>query len=72
MAFKDGQGVMTKVERLIKSIYENFGKDSAMIAKPLPTVHFPWITYSRAMAKFGSDKPDIRLKGLVSCHLHIS
>lgn len=67
MAFTDGEGVMRRVESLLKSIYKNFAGRGASL-EPLSDAPFHRVTYGKAMSKFGSDKPDLRLKGLVSCH----
>lgn len=66
MAFTDGEGVMRRVEKLIKSIYEKFARPGTTIESPLPDAPFIRITYDKAMSKHGSDKPDLRIKGLVS------
>lgn len=65
MAFTDGEGVMRKVEQLIKAVYKRFAKIGTPVKSPLPEAPFHRITYDKAMSKYGSDKPDLRLKGLV-------
>jgi aspartyl-tRNA synthetase len=59
---------MRRVEQLIKSIYKKFVRFGTPVKSPLPDAPFHRVTYDTAMSKFGSDKPDIRLKGLVSHH----
>lgn len=66
MAFTDGEGVMRRIEQLIKSIYRKFAGVSTAFKLPLLEAPFHRITYEKAMSKYGSDKPDIRLRGLVS------
>lgn len=65
MAWTDGEGVMNRVERLIKNIYEEFAPEKSI--PPLPDVEFPRMTYDDAMSHHGSDKPDLRVPGLVCC-----
>ena len=67
MAYTDGEGVMYEVEFFIKRLYE---KISEMALGPelfLPNIAFPRMTYSDAMSKHGSDKPDLRIRDLVNC-----
>jgi aspartyl-tRNA synthetase len=53
MAFADGESVIQEVERLVRGLWqEKLGLD---------TEAFPRMTYSDAMARYGSDKPDTRL-----------
>lgn len=66
MAFTDGEGVMRRVEQLLKSIYKKFARHGTPVESPLSDAPFHRVTYDTAMSKYGSDKPDIRLKGLVS------
>ncbi len=66
MAFSTGEDVMRKVEKLSKSLYKNFARPGTNLEAPLPDSRFNRITYVKAMSKYGSDKPDLRLKGLVS------
>ncbi|KUJ09524.1 aspartyl-tRNA synthetase [Mollisia scopiformis] len=65
MAFTDGMGVMRRVEQLIKNIYKKFARPGTHLRSPLPQAPFHRITYEKAMSKYGSDKPDLRLKGLI-------
>lgn len=66
MAFTDGYGVMARVEQLIKDIYKIFAKSGFFVEQPLAQQRFPRVEYNKAMSKYGSDKPDLRLRGLVS------
>jgi aspartyl-tRNA synthetase len=65
MAWTDGEGVMRRVEKLIKSLYQKFAKPGTPLASPLPDIPFLRMSYDEAMSKHGSDKPDLRIKGLV-------
>ncbi|TVY62762.1 Mitochondrial aspartate--tRNA ligase [Lachnellula suecica] len=64
MAWTNGKGVMLRVESLIRAIYAKFGKEDTPLL-PLSNAPFPRITYARAMAEHGSDKPDLRIPGLI-------
>jgi len=57
---------MEKIETLIKSIYTQFSKPGGPLDKSLPDSPFIQMTYEDAMSQHGSDKPDLRIKGLVS------
>ena len=64
MAWTDGEGVMQRVEKFIKSLYKRFGKpDTALL--PLFDGPFYRMSYDEAMSQHGSDKPDLRIPGLV-------
>jgi len=65
MAWSDGEDVMHRVEIFIKSLWEHFAAPGTVIEKPLPAESFRRMTYSEAMSKYGSDKPDLRIKALV-------
>ena len=52
MSFVDQEVVFAAVERLMQAVFRVVGKDV-----PAP---FPRLTYAAAMARYGSDKPDLR------------
>jgi aspartyl-tRNA synthetase len=52
MSFTSSQEIMDTAEELIKSVYKN--------AIDVELDKFPTLSYSEAMKKFGSDKPDLR------------
>jgi aspartyl-tRNA synthetase len=54
MGFADEHSVMRFVESLIASLW------NTMLNVPL-SVPFPRVSYQDAMARYGSDKPDVRL-----------
>ncbi len=54
MAFVDENDVMALNERLIRAMF----REVLGVALPDP---FPRMTYAEAMARFGSDKPDLRI-----------
>ena len=54
MSFVDQQSVMNKMQDLIRYVFDQVMNIS------LPEV-FPVISYSEAMRRFGSDKPDLRI-----------
>jgi len=54
MSFVTQQDVFDAVEPVIRGVFEEFGN-----GKPV-TQKFPLIPYAEAMAKYGSDKPDLR------------
>lgn len=64
MAWVDGEGVMQRIEKLIKSLYSKFSKSHSSLP-PLPDGPFYRMTYDTAMSYHGSDKPDLRVPGLV-------
>ncbi len=53
MSFVDREQVMTLMERMIVGLFRETGG----IALPTP---FPRMTYTEAMGRYGSDKPDLR------------
>ncbi|KAI6246719.1 Aspartate--tRNA ligase, mitochondrial [Erysiphe necator] len=69
VSFADGEKIMNIVESLIKKIYLQFAEqifsklviqgDSKKIGA------FPRISYQEAMSRYGSDKPDLRIAGLI-------
>jgi aspartyl-tRNA synthetase len=66
MAWTDGEGVMARVEKLIRALYKRFTAPDTSLP-PLPETPFHRITYDEAMSHHGSDKPDLRIPGLVCC-----
>jgi len=54
MSFVEQEDVFTLVEKLMKSVFKKFSNKKMLYEK------FPKITYSDAMLKYGSDKPDLR------------
>ncbi|OJD19907.1 aspartate-tRNA ligase [Emergomyces pasteurianus Ep9510] len=55
MSFATGEDVMAIIEAAVKRLW------SSLMPEPLPAENFPRITYEHAMAKYGSDKPDVRI-----------
>jgi aspartyl-tRNA synthetase len=60
MSFVDREDIMATIEPLYIAIIEAFG------CKPIMQKPFPVLTYADAMARFGSDKPDLRF-GMEIC-----
>jgi aspartyl-tRNA synthetase len=54
MSFVDRGDIMAVIEPLYTRIIETYG------SKPIMVKPFPVLTYADAMAKYGSDKPDLR------------
>jgi aspartyl-tRNA synthetase len=54
MSFVDRGDIMALIEPLYTEIIETLG------SKPIMQKPFPVLTYAEAMAKYGSDKPDLR------------
>ena len=54
MSFVTQQDVFDAVEPVIRGVFEEFGKGKSVTAK------FPLIPYAEALAKYGTDKPDLR------------
>jgi aspartyl-tRNA synthetase len=54
MSFVEREDIMAIIEPLYTQIIEAYG------SKPIMTKPFPVLTYAEAMAKYGSDKPDLR------------
>src|ERR1700752_1120635 len=55
MSFVTQDDVFAAIEPVMTGIFEEFGKGRAVTQAP-----FPRIPYAEAMAKYGSDKPDLR------------
>jgi aspartyl-tRNA synthetase len=53
-SFVDEEEFMSLMEELIRSLFAN------VLEEPLPNP-FPRMTYAEAMARYGSDKPDLRI-----------
>ena len=54
MSFIEREDIMATIEPLYTEIIEKLGN------KPIAQKPFPVLTYTEAMAKYGSDKPDLR------------
>jgi aspartyl-tRNA synthetase len=54
MSFVTQQDVFDAVEPVIRGVFEEFSKGKAV------TLKFPLIPYAEAIAKYGTDKPDLR------------
>ena len=54
MSFVEQEDVFNVVEKLFNNLFQKFFKKKNFNEK------FPRITYSEAMLKYGSDKPDLR------------
>lgn len=54
MSFVEQEDVFQAIEPVLRGVFEEFGGD-----KPV-TQKFPRIPYAEAVAKYGSDKPDLR------------
>ncbi len=54
MSFVEQENVFEVVEKLMKSVFKKFSSKKMLYEK------FPKITYSDAMLKYGTDKPDLR------------
>jgi aspartyl-tRNA synthetase len=61
MAFVTQDDVFNAITPVLAGVFEEFGK-----GKPVTKGDFPRITYADAMAKYGSDKPDLRNPLLIS------
>jgi aspartyl-tRNA synthetase len=55
MSFVTQEDVFAAIEPVIAGIFEEFGRGRAVTSLP-----FPQIPYAEALAKYGSDKPDLR------------
>jgi aspartyl-tRNA synthetase len=58
MAWADGEDVINRVEELMKALWLEFSDQT-------PAPAFDRMRYHDAMTKYGSDKPDLRIPGLV-------
>ncbi len=56
MAFASQEEVFTVCERVISNTFKKFAPEGYKVTE----APFPVITYERAMAEFGTDKPDLR------------
>ncbi len=54
MSFVTQEDVFQAVEPVLRGLFEEFGEDKRVTAK------FPHIPYDEAIAKYGTDKPDLR------------
>lgn len=70
MAWVTGEDVMQRVEKFIKALYNRFGKIGTYLL-PLPEKQFHRMKYDEAMSEHGSDKPDLRIPGLIQRIDHI-
>lgn len=61
ISFADGEQVIFEVETLVRSLFSSAG-----LALPTP---IPRMTYQSAMNRFGSDKPELRIKNEVCLYL---
>jgi aspartyl-tRNA synthetase len=64
MAWTNGEGVMKRVEEFIRALYQTVTHPT-MPLPPLSEAPFYRMSYDEAMAEHGSDKPDLRIPGLV-------
>ena len=55
MSFVEQEDVFNVVEKLLLSLFKKFSKNKIVSEK------FPKITYSDAMLKYGTDKPDLEI-----------
>nr|POF15463.1 aspartate--trna ligase, mitochondrial [Quercus suber] len=56
MAFAAAEDVISVVESLVQKLWRHMGPEHSHVSLP-----FPRMAYDVAMAKYGSDKPDVRL-----------
>ena len=55
MSFVDQEDVFAAIEPVLHGVFDEFSGETAVTPAP-----FPRIPYAEAMAKYGSDKPDLR------------
>ena len=65
MAWATGEDVMQRVEALIKAVHSQFQISMELQGPPVQSSPFSRMTYREAMSRHGSDKPDLRIEGLV-------
>lgn len=66
MPFSGYDNVKEVVEGLVRSVYETFSTDADVTLPPNSFVPFRNMSYQDAMKYHGVDKPDLRIKDLVS------
>jgi len=61
MAFVTQEDVFATIEPVLHGVFEEFGNGAKVTAAP-----FPRIPFDEAMAKYGTDKPDLRNPALIA------